>query len=413
MATQTPKPTSNRIGFFQPASFDPSPFGFRHADGARYTLGLILRKSATSDDGYARLHAQHLRDILGSRYATQILKPLIGSGVIGRKPFDRRRKQSFGYHVSTDFADDAIRWTGATNPTIRDNLRAHYRRKAEVEKTTWQPIHYTLREMQRHLRIDYDAAMAEVESLEPEVRLGQRLLVEQIHQRRMRFSVCAQGRVHNSITSKKRCLRRHLRSNEEHLTGTDIVNSQPALLATTLRGTQGTGPGSLPYTLRTLLARKGGEREWSKSTQRYIELAESGRWYEELVDGTGLSRDECKAQFLVDVLAKKGRYQRRAAEGTRSVESYVCDAYPELLSVIRTVNSDDHGNLIRLLQRVESHVVIHTVAASLADEHPSVPVFTLHDAIFIQRSRSKLVEDAFADACERLGISLKTETKPA
>ncbi|QDV44381.1 hypothetical protein Enr13x_42460 [Stieleria neptunia] len=414
-----------RVGFFAPSTFDATKkISFTYTDGARYFVGLVMRHSATSDDGLARLNASHLRSITGSRYSKQIITPLLADGTLNRKPFSRTERKSFGYRIGDRFADDSIHWTPATCPRIRDRLTEHYRRCRDEREATWAPIHHALRQMQQSLRIDLDAALTDIKDMPIESRLGQRLLVEQIDRRQMRYSVCAQGRAHNGITSLRRDLKRHLiDDNGERLVGVDIVNSQPAMLATLLR-TRNTHPpthstppppfhGSLPYYSAHPYNPIGGETRRSRSTERYIELASTGRLYEDLVEGTGLTREECKSHFLKDVLAKKGRYQRAAKPDTRSVESYVRETYPDVFAFIRRVNAEDHGALIRLLQRVESSVVIHTVAALLVERYPDVPILTLHDAVYGPTSHEQAISDAFTESCQRLGIQLVTEPKPA
>ena len=72
-----------------------------------------------------------------------------------------------------------------------------------------------------------------------------------------------------------------------------------------------------------------------------------GSFYESLCKKTGLDRQTVKLRFLVDVLAKRGRYPS-------PVEQVFRRDYPTVHRAIRETNRDDHGTLIRMLQAAES-----------------------------------------------------------
>ena len=76
--------------------------------------------------------------------------------------------------------------------------------------------------------------------------------------------------------------------------------------------------------------------------------------------------------------------------------------------MIKRVNRDDHGALIRLLQRMESWLVIETVAPRLVGR---IPLLTLHDAIYSRRPDVATVADAFDEVFDQLGfrMALKCE----
>jgi hypothetical protein len=76
--------------------------------------------------------------------------------------------------------------------------------------------------------------------------------------------------------------------------------------------------------------------------------------------------------------------------------------------IIRAINRDDHAELIRLLQRLESWLVIHQAAPRLIGR---IPIVTLHDAIYCQRQNVQTVACAFGEVFEDLGfrMALKCE----
>jgi len=114
---------------------------------------------------------------------------------------------------------------------------------------------------------------------------------------------------------------------------------------------------------------------------------------------TGLARDAVKLAILRDVLAKRGRYPS-------AVESAFRAAFPTVYRIIRAVNRDDHGELIRLLQRAESWLVIEQVAPRLIGK---VPIVTLHDAVFSRRRDVREVAAGFRKVFDELGFEMALE----
>ena len=114
------------------------------------------------------------------------------------------------------------------------------------------------------------------------------------------------------------------------------------------------------------------------------------------MDSSGLSRDVVKRAFLRDVLAKRGRYPS-------VVESAFRAAFPTVYRIIRAVNRNNHGTLIRLLQRAESRLVVETVAPRLLGR---MPIMTLHDAIYSRVGDVGTVLAAFDEVFNELGFRL-------
>ena len=95
------------------------------------------------------------------------------------------------------------------------------------------------------------------------------------------------------------------------------------------------------------------------------------------MDKTGLSRAEVKVGLLRDVFGKRGWYPSRVEDAFRR-------SFPGVWRFVRRFNYDDHGALLRELQRVESDLVIEQVGSGLA-ESGSGPCISLHDSVFCRR----------------------------
>ena len=84
------------------------------------------------------------------------------------------------------------------------------------------------------------------------------------------------------------------------------------------------------------------------------------------------------------------------------VETAFRAAFPTVLRIIRAVNRDDHGELIRLLQRAESWLVIDEVAPRLLGK---VRVVTLHDSIYSKRRDASKVWQTHSGRCLKRRVS--------
>jgi hypothetical protein len=93
------------------------------------------------------------------------------------------------------------------------------------------------------------------------------------------------------------------------------------------------------------------------------------------------------------------------------VEQVFRHAFPDAYAYIRAVNREDHAELIRRLQRLESWLVIEQQVAPLLIGR--VPFITLHDAIFSTLPALGAVEEAFNDAFDDIGfrLTLKREAQ--
>jgi len=188
----------------------------------------------------------------------------------------------------------------------------------------------------------------------------------------------------------------------------DIRNSQPAILGNLL--TTGVppewakrclnikihprSPSSLPLPRLSLPP--------PASVVSFAGLSSSGLLYDELAELCKRDRDFVKRRFLVDVLAKRGKYPS-------DVEDEFRKKFPDAWEAIQRINRTSHCNLIRVLQELEARLVIEEVSPELIDR---LPVVTLHDAVYSRERDLGQVEEAFDQVLERIGwkLSFRPET---
>jgi hypothetical protein len=409
------------------------------ADDARWLISLILVKTANRDTdpwGLVRLDSQILRRVMYKHDATDVIRALEHGGAIETAAYCTGVKCK-GYRLAKRYLGDRCVRMPVTDPRLLGSIeRERQRLDAEEQQARWKPIHYRLNVEQRCLTID-DAADVILAGLPDHARLCQDVLVGNIRRREFPFSVGTTRRVFNAITGLKRDLRPALRIGGEPLGSVDIRCAQPGLLAivftsqnppsvpkprATYKHEAAAGPSLHscplpPLVLSSLIeesplqAAPGRDAPpllallsssfGASDVADFCELASSGTLYERLVALSGLERDAVKLAFLRDVLAKRGHYPS-------AVENAFRAEFPSVHRAIRYINRRDHGELIRLLQRMESWLVVENVSPRLVGR---VPCITLHDAIYSTHGNLAAVETAFKETFDELGcrLALKVE----
>lgn len=399
------------VTFVLPRSFDPlefltPPHLQRRADDARWLVSTILRKTANRDTdpcGCVRLDSRILRRIMYAPTMADVIRAM-EHGAIETAPYHVGVKAK-GFRLAQRYLGERCVRRPAVDPRLIGRVeRERQRLDADDRQSRWLPIHYALDAEQHRLTID-PAADAILATLPEHTRLCQDVLVNRLRHREFSFSVSSTGRVFNAVTGLKRELRRTLRIGGEPVGGVDIACAQPALLALEIaRCTPPNGPKWLSTYKHTgpPAPASGYPLASAPSADLFASLVFSGSFYETLMGSTGLDRDRVKRSFLRDVLAKRGHYPSPVEEAFRL-------AFPDVLAFIRAVNRRDHGDLIRVLQRLESWLVVEQVAPRLVGR---VPCVTLHDAIYSTQRSLPDVETAFNDVFNEIGVRLTLKRVP-
>jgi hypothetical protein len=248
------------------------------------------------------------------------------------------------------------------------------------------------------------------------------------------FSVSSTGRVFNGLTGVKSSLRPFVRLADEQIGGVDVRCTQPALLAFLLENritqTAQYTQSVATYILRGFAGLWGrgavpGREDLSSGWDvlrsldlgsdffEFRELVFTGEFYAALLDlchqkGISLENknkpDEAELRrtkdlVLQEVLAKRGCYHHDFEKAFR-------ERFPTTWGAVRQINHRHYATLIRILQRLESWVVIENVAPLLVDK---IPIVTLHDAIYGRVRDLGTIDGAFHEVFGRLGMCLKTK----
>jgi hypothetical protein len=120
-----------------------------------------------------------------------------------------------------------------------------------------------------------------------------------------------------------------------------------------------------------------------------------------------------KRLVLRDVLAKRGSYPS-------SFGTVFASEFPTVYQAVQWINSCSspsdgcgrssvHAKLIRILQRMESALVIENACPALLES--GIPCVPLHDAVFCRASDANRAETIFLDVFRRSGVRLPVKRK--
>jgi hypothetical protein len=415
-----PNSTVNRV-FILPASFDALELLPRSlhkfADDARYLASSILRKTArgqADDYGYVPLKAEYLIQIISERKCKEIVESLLAAEAIHRTPY-QVGVRSFAYRLDDRYqADPHIRLPIESKRLLR-NLERHSAICREEATRRMKPVHHTLARLQNDLQIDGAESKAILTTLPAKSNRFdvQGVLIRDILDRRFRLSVGNYGRVANSITSLKREIRSALRSSGTPLAGVDISCAQPCLLSLLIRICQENVGSYIGTPWLPLLPPVAP----CSSVALFAAVCLSGSLYAVLEcrlrdAGYIWTRDEVKKRFLTDVLAKK-KASTAGAEYPSAIENVFKAEFPGVWKFIRDVNEDgwEHARLIRLLQQLESWLVIEQVCVRFVQQYPGEFLISLHDAVYCRPEMLGALTDSFEQVFSELDFrpTLKVE----
>ncbi len=118
--------------------------------------------------------------------------------------------------------------------------------------------------------------------------------------------------------------------------------------------------------------------------RHYINLVVSGTLYEFLEQQFGIqlgemfsNRKEVKTAVF-QVLFTDNRFLGQADAKPKKLFKQM---FPHVYEVFKQIKSKDKSLLPRLLQSIESYLMLDVIAKRISEEYPDAPIFTIHDSI--------------------------------
>jgi hypothetical protein len=75
--------------------------------------------------------------------------------------------------------------------------------------------------------------------------------------------------------------------------------------------------------------------------------------------------------------------------------------FPEVYQLLSLIKRKDKRNPPILLQQIESHLVLKVITKRITREHPSAPLFTIHDSIVTTAGKERYVQEIITEEMEK------------
>ena len=246
-------------------------------------------------------------------------------------------------------------------------------------------------------------------------------------------------RLHSAISNLKSEIRNCITYNGEYLVSIDIKNSQPYISTGILKSSfwdsetkmhsnsDFEGYLSINSISKTLLKEifqdnnkeifsfimlsKSSEIKDSSDLQRYATLVQQGLFYEYFADEIGQElgidysdRKKVKAAVF-QVLFTDNRFLGQEEARPKRIFK---DRFPNVYDLFAMIKRHDKTNLPRLLQRIESHLMLLVVAKRITKEKPRLPILTIHDSIVTTVGNEEYVQSVLKDEMAKaIGFSCR------
>jgi hypothetical protein len=242
-------------------------------------------------------------------------------------------------------------------------------------------------------------------------------------------------RFHSNLTNMRSALRNCLSYRGRQLVSLDIRNSQPYLSVLLLnkrfwghseniiyKGLQISDMGhntlksrigmdSIQSFFSSIMSQESVETLTGTDLQQYINHVIQGRLYNYLSavieDELGVTYNSLKEvkPVVFQVLFSPNTFLAQTEAAPKRLFKQL---FPTVYELFRIIKATDYTVLARLLQKIESELVLRRITKRIAKERPHLPIFTIHDSIATTLGNEdyvkKIMEEVLFDAVGYLPI---------
>lgn len=378
------------------------------------------RDDVDKNEGYVNINAQKLQSKIHNykQYLDHLLKHNFiltdGHYVPGEK--------SRGYLISGYRSSDS---TTIKHIPIKDYVSKKKRRqeieeyKASLKRTERTHKHLT-KWFNKSLRIDFKPAEKLLVGLYPPYtgsiggkKIGEpsrytKILIathalDKLHRQQFYYTVDKSvGRFHSNLTNLKKELRNYVTYDNQPLVNIDIKNSQPLLSQILLRKSFYNRKSSLnihqyPHIFHSITSITPSRfslmlEEYLKGIDNigftsYINMVNSGDFYRQLshelypdneFDKKAIKKTMMKTFFSDNRFISDNKFNDNwDASDKRLFKAHFSMVY-EVFSLIKR---KEKSLLARILQSIESDIIVNKASKRIARERPDLPIYTIHDSM--------------------------------
>ncbi|MDD3978510.1 MAG: hypothetical protein PHI15_10235, partial [Methanomicrobium sp.] len=245
-------------------------------------------------------------------------------------------------------------------------------------------------------------------------------IIDRIEKKQFYLSVDENvGRFHSNLTNLKKEIRNYITYNGQKLVNVDIKNSQP-LFSTLLFNKDFYNQKGLfnifhipshtsilsnnihSFTNTTIMIVKVLEKYGNQDIIKYIEMVNSGSFYEKIsklmFPNENFDKKKVKPMIFTVFFSNNKYMGQPKAKAKKKFKEIL----PYTYEVFRLLKLCDHTALSRILQRIESIIMIQNVVPRIANERPDLPIFTIHDSVVTTVGNEEYVSKVILEEIIRL-----------
>lgn len=391
-------PISFDINLRSTLAEDKPNFPF-HVDHFRFILGTVVELLITRDDtnGYVNVSSKILDDKI--KHASKCLRWLVKHRFLECDDLFVVRKKCRGYRLLDPYASEPLVAIELTKTTL---VKA-----SDYDERMKRKYHFMHRWLNEKLTIDREAAYRYAYDVlandtskifkDPKTRINRIVnTVDRIHRNDQRFRIDPNvGRSHTNLTVLKSELRNFMLYDGQRIVCIDIKNSQPFistvlfpvggvsskvnLLSSPLSVTSSLSPDpwNSPLHIR--------KNTYEPSTLLYIDLCCRGVLYEyiepRLKAYIGDAITDRKALKAVVFQTIFSRNTIPLSIEWSAPKRLFKELFPEVFAAYERIKAGKHNALACYLQRLEAQVMLDRIARRISEEHPTLPIWSIHDSI--------------------------------
>lgn len=230
-------------------------------------------------------------------------------------------------------------------------------------------------------------------------------------------------RFHSNLTNIKKELRNHITYNGNKLVNIDIKNSQP-LFSLILFQPEFYNPKSLhnihsySHIFNSIPSLTSNSfslmlEEFLKTSNRqafkeYSDMVNSGEFYKclfnKMYPKTNYDKKRVKTMVFTVFFSDNRFIGQRKAIPKKDFKK----TFPEVYKVFSLIKKKDKRILARILQSIESNVIINKVTKRISIENPKLPIFTIHDSVITINGYEDYVASVIKEEVKNLtGLDVK------
>ena len=415
-------------------------------DHFHYILDYLLRHTEFQDldetKGYINLNAQRLQTY--NRKYRYYLEYLMDRGIIRSDNRFIKGEKSRGYAIREEYLSDTTIDVPATRFVLSQKVKKDLLAIQKEQQSTSTLYSFLTKWFNHYLFIDKAAAIDTINQLFPIYRnygairgkikkkyrkttkrykavQATRMLAEKQFYYKVDDNI---GRFHSNLTNIKKDLRKHITYKGIPLVNIDIANAQPLFSALLLKkefwnGTSAISIKSIP-TVKQLFKSNTSYNKTRTSLLTYITLVESSenRYHKEFRDYKHMVQNGSFYKMVFENMFPEKEYDKTVIKDVMfqaffSANRFIgqpkarlkmmfSHTYPAVYKIFRILKKDNHVILSHLLQRIESIIMIETVARRIAVERPELPFFTIHDSIATTKGNEQYIKQVMEEEIQRL-----------